>query len=80
MINGSGTQAASSGTAAKVKSQGGGAERPETTADSTETRRVFVRITKGQEVVTLRVNTRLLSEQERIEKDNEMIRRQGRGF
>jgi len=26
------------------------------------------------------VNTRLLSEQERIEKDNEMIRRQGRGF
>jgi hypothetical protein len=78
MIVGSGTQVTASGGAPEVKSQAAGVEPHMTTEERVETRGLFVRV-KSSARVELRVDTRLLTEQESIEKDNEAIRRRGRG-
>lgn len=77
MIVASGTQVTVSGGAHEVKSQAATVEPHITTEERVERRGRFVRV-KSSARVELRVDTRLLTEQESIEKDNEAIRRRGR--
>jgi hypothetical protein len=79
MIGGSGTQATPPGDAPQVRSQAVAPQTPETTDEQLEMRGLFVRVTASGSPIGLRVDTRLLSEQEMIERDNETIRRRGRG-
>jgi hypothetical protein len=78
MISGSGTQSVPSGDH-EVKGQTQPAGEPVTTEHRVEARGLFVRVKSGAESVALRVDTRLLTEQERIERANEAIRRKRLG-
>ena len=77
MILGSGTQVTASEAAHTVRSLVPLDERPITTEERVEARGSFVRV-KSSSRIELRVDTRLLTEQQSIEKDNETLRRRGR--
>jgi hypothetical protein len=78
MIVGSGTQPVPSG-AQEVRGQPHTNGESVTTEDRVEARGVFVRVKSSAQPVVLRVDTRLLTEQESIERDNEAIRRRRLG-
>ena len=80
MIPDSGTQVDFAGDATVVKVQSGLHMRASTQTEGSGVHGIVVRLTEGQGTVVLRVDPKVLDEQQKIEEMNRNIRRHGRAY